>query len=254
MVACATMKLLLLFLSSILLASCATPGGGDPTAKLPKPPGTTGKRIFLKGTPEWKTPADAKADLGSNATVSGNTVDLKGNTLDGSKLKHPSNPNDENSVGLTIRSPKLVLTNGTVSDIPGGLIVKTKDVTLRRLVFIKPGEDFASTVGETASGLSVEDCVFHNTSSGDKSLQANCAVGLEVDGSEFIGGITGARVQKTSYSQKGVKAVFSDSKFTGNRTGLNVAGDTTVTLKKVSFDGVGQKWVLSGDKAKVVGK
>lgn len=248
------MKIQLLLLLAVLLSSCATPGGGGSSAKLPTPPGPTGTRIFLKGEPEWKTPADAAKTLGSNGTVKGNTVNLNGNTLDGSRLKHPANPNDENSVGLSLRSPSMVLTNGTVSDIPGGVIVRTKNVTLKNLIFIKPGEDFASTVGESASGLRVDGCDFHNTSSGDKSLQANCAVGLEVKKSKFIGGITGARVQKTSYNQKAVKAAFTDSGFIGNETGLNVAGDTTVTLKNVSFSGVRKHWVLSGDKARVVSK
>lgn len=248
------MKLLLYILPllAVLLSSCATGGGGGTGASLPKPPGTTGKRIFLKGEPVWKSAADAAKALGANAIVKGNTVDLRGNTLDGSKLKHPSNPQDENSVALVINWPELTLTNGTVSDIPGGISIKSKDVTLKRLVFIKPGEDFASTVGEQASGLVVDGCDFHNTGSGDKSLQANAAMGLKVRNTKIIGGITGARVQKTSYNQKNVRASFDNCDFIGNSTGLNVAGDTTVTLTKTRFEQVGQKWVLSGSQARVV--
>lgn len=246
------MKKLISIILSLALAACSTTSTKLPD--LPKPPAPTGKRLVLTGTPEWKTPADASKAFGSSVSVSGNTVDLKGNTLDGSKLKRPANPQDEGAVGLTIRAPGLTVRNGSIYNIPGGVIVKTWETRFKDLVFTKPGEDFLSTVGESASGLIVDNCDFHNTRSGDKSLQANCAVGLKVSDSLIVGGITGARVQKTSYNQKNVKASFTNTEFLGNQTGINVAGDTTVTLSGCKFK-TGQKWVISeGSGAKVVEK
>ncbi len=245
------MKNLLLILLSAALAACSSTSN---LPSLPKVPAPTGKRLVLTGTPEWKTAADASKTFGSNVTVTGNTVDLKGNTLDGSKLKRPSSPNDEGAVGLTIRAPGLTVRNGSVYNVPGGIVVKTWETRFRNLVFTKPGEDFLSTVGESASGLVVDNCAFHNTRSGDKSLQANCAVDLKVEDSLIVGGITGARVQKTSYNQKNVKAAFTNTTFLGNETGINVAGDTTVTVTNCSFSS-GKKWVISeGSGAKVVAK
>ncbi len=224
-------RLLPLFLLSLLLSACQATG----TKALTSPP-PTGERIYLRGSPDWSDMKAVARALRGKATVRGREVDLRGNTLDGSKIKHPKNSQDENSTGVRIRIPGFTLRNGTVSNIPGGLIISAPGVTLQNLSFIRPGEDFASTVGKHATGLTVTGCRFYNNSSGDKSLQANNAAGLLVRDTLITGGITGARVQESSYPQRKVRALFERVKFIGCHTALNIDGDTVVTARDCTFD------------------
>lgn len=230
----------LILLLPLLLISCATaPPKADPA---PKP---SGQKIKLTGQPAWRTTADVLKTVGNKASLKGLVLDLQGNTLDGSALKHPSDSQDEKSVSLKIDIDGLVIRNGWVSDIPGGLTVNSKDVTVQKVKFINIGEDALSTVNPQASGLSVDRCEFHNSEKGDKSLQANCAVGLRVVETLFNGNnITAARVQESSYNQKAL-AVFDSCTFTGCRTAVNAAGSQTqVKLRKCKFS-VLEKWVES---------
>jgi hypothetical protein len=228
-------------------------GGRRPSLPAAPRPPDSAVRIFLrKDQVNWRTVADLKEALGDRLEVNGKRLNLRGAVLDGSKLPRPKNSQDENAIALTIGIEQFVLHNGWVDNIPGGIVVKAGFCAFEGLKFIRPGEDFLSTVGEDADGISINHCEFWNTAGGDKSIQLNQALRAVVNDTLVVGGITGMRVQKASYKTRGVTVVMRDVTFRGCDTGLNVAGGASVRLYSPVFKDVRKKWVIGDGGGKVI--
>lgn len=135
---------------------------GRPPA-LPPPPQIpdSAPRIYLRdGDLNWNTLDAVRRAVKGSGTIRENTLDLRG-VLDGSKITHPRNPQEETALGVRIGIPGFTLINGWVNDIPGGLIVNAKACRFNNLTFLKPGEDFLST-GKDGTGIQITDSEFWN--------------------------------------------------------------------------------------------
>ena len=217
----------------------------------PKPPSGTDVIYLRENDLDWNSLEKIRAVIGSRGVLTGKTLNLKGCVLDGSKLKHPSNSQNEDAPGVVIDLDGFTLQNGWSRDIPGGIIVKSAGNSFERLKFIEIGEDALSTTGKSATGIRISSCEFWNDGNGDKSVQLNQALGADIRNTKVVGGITGIRVQKDSYKTAGVTCYMKDVEFIGCETGINVAGKATVRLSGGKFTSVKKKWV-TGPGAKVV--
>jgi len=218
----------------------------------PRPPDNA-QRIYLRGDRlVWRTISDIKLALvGGDVSITGKTLDLKGAVISGKGLRHPSNSQNENSPGIVIALPGLVLRNGWVDDVPGGIVVKSSYCSFERLKFTRIGEDALSTVGGDADGIRISNCEFWNTAKGDKSIQLNQAFAAIISDTLVVGGITGIRIQKNSYNTKGVNCILRSCTFHGCETGFNATANAIVRLQSPTFKSVRKKWVLSNG-AKVI--
>lgn len=248
------MKSLLLLLFSLSVTSCVTTGV---VSNATKPPSQSyPKTHYLSGTPAWNTVADIKKAL-PGVGFNGTKIDLKGSRISGKNIKHPSNSQNENSIPLKIDVADLSFSNGTVEDIPGGIIIKGKKNTIKNITFLQSGEDFLSTQASRSSKadpmyLTIDGCKFYNDRGGDKSLQANNADELRVINSFFTGGETAIRIQESS-DRKPVKAYLTNVKFENVPTAINVAGRTILTTSGLSYKGVNQQ-INSAPSVKIIKK
>jgi hypothetical protein len=195
---------------------------------------------------------DVRRDLGNKVKITGNTVDLMGGKISGRKLKQPSNPQDEGSVGVKIRIKGLTLKNGVAEGIPGGFLCYNEDITFQKIVFLKAGEDFVSNLKDIAPGTRVIDCKFYGNSDSDKLLQGNDGRDFYVKGNTFSSAITGIRVQKKDAKKQGGTAQILNNKFVGIDTAVNAAGNVRVIVRGNSFDGVREKYKTDSDKVKFI--
>lgn len=221
---------------------------------LPKPPEVTDsiKRIYIEEDDlEWDSLKAVQKVLRGYATILGHTVDLRGMCISGANILRSRHRDDEKAPGIKIKNIPLHLTNGWITDIPGGLMVYSPHCRFSELKFLNSGEDFLSTVGENAIGIRISRCDFWNDKDGDKSIQLNQAKEAVLNDVKIVGGITGIRVQKDSYKTSDVMPYMKRMKFIGCQTGLNVAGGATVRMSESSFQNVGEKWV-TGKGARVI--
>lgn len=225
--------------------------GGRPSLPPAPVPSESAKRIFLRNEAlTWKSMNDVKTFFGDRVKITNRTVDLMGAVLSGKKLKRSGNSQNENAPAVTIAFGGLVLCNGWVDDIPGGIVVKESYCSFEKLKFINIGEDAVSTVGEDADGIRISGCEFWNAG-GDKSIQLNQAFAAIISDTRIVGGITGIRVQKDSYLTTGVNCILRGVTFEGCETGINVAGRAVVRLQSPTFKNVKKKWV-TGNGCKVI--
>lgn len=243
-------KKLVLMLMAVGLCACSSTGG--PGKGVEEPKANPAYSVKPTGNPDWDSMEDVKKLFGAKAKITGKTVDLQKGRIDGSKLKRSSNSQDENNTAIKTRIPGLVLKNGYIYNVPGGIITYAEDTTFEDLIFTKIGEDAVSNQKDISSGTKVINCEFYNTSKGDKSIQLNDAREAIVKGNLVAGGITGLRLQESSAKKQNGKPRVENNTFKNVDTGLNVAGKTTVYLKNNKFEGVNKKWVSSHDTVKFV--
>lgn len=249
------MKCLTLLLSSIcslFLASCSGTGTGGMAGK-PFPDARPATRIYLEGTPDWHSMDDVRAACGSKVKITGKIVDLQGAELNGSRMKHPKNPQDEGAAALKIHIPGFYLRNGQVRDIPGGIVAFAEGCRMENLLFRKIGEDAVSNQKDVSAGFQISRCRFEGTKENDKLAQINDARDAVVENSTFTGGVTAIRMQESSAKKQGGSAESIGNTFVDVRTAHNVAGRTTVYHKGNVFTRVLKEWV-TGDKAVIVAK
>lgn len=235
---------LLCTLSALCLTSCVTTGQSSGPSKGSKPPEiTVAKTFYLSGTPKWDSIQDARAFFGESkdVTISGNTIDLQGNRLSGKKLKHPSNPNDENAQELKVTFDNFHLTNGNIDDIPGGIMLRGNNARLSKLTFTTRGEDFVSTPKDIVSGTRIESCRFYN-GGGDKAVQLNAAKDSQISNCYFTGGQTGIRLQESSSKTKDIRCEVRDTTFDQVPTAINIDGYTTLVSSGNKFIDVQQNY------------
>ena len=209
------------------------------------------KRIFLtKNTLIWKSPEDIKKFFGDKGvTVLDKVVNLNGMVFSGAKLPRSQNRQDENALGIKVMFLGLVLKNGWVEDIPGGISVREKYSNFTNLTFTKIGEDAISTVGERALGISIQRCSFYNFG-GDKAIQLNQADYAKIEDCKIFGGITGIRLQKDSYKTEKPVAWLINTEFIECETGMNAAGKIVVKTQNLKFSKV-RKHVVLSNQAKI---
>lgn len=227
---------------------------GRPTLPVaPKPPADAPRILLHDGNIRWDSFENIRKALrgASSVVINGYAIDLGGAVLDGSRITHPGDRNDENSRSIELSVNGITLRNGWVSDVPGGIVVRASNCNFRQLKFIRIGEDAISTVGTASTANCIYDCEFWNDTKGDKSIQWNNAQDATIKDCLVVGGITGIRIQKVSYGMRSVTAWLRGIQFVGCETGINAAGDTTVRLNGATFEGVGKKWVTNNG-AKVV--
>ena len=217
----------------------------------PKPASGTDVIYLRENDLDWTSLEKIRAVIGSRGALNGKTLNLKGCVLDGSKLKHPANSQDERSLGIVIDLDGLTLQNGWVRDYPGGIAVKSAGNSFERLKFIEIGEDALSTTGKRATGIRISGCEFWNDHNGDKSVQLNNSVGAMIQDTKIVGGETGLRSGKESYDIQNETCRLKDVEFIGCATGINASGRAVVRLTDVKFTNVKKKWV-EGPKARVV--
>lgn len=251
------LKLLTIFtglILSLFLTSCVSTGGSGPSAGSKPPVVNPTKTFYLTGDPHWKTIADAKKFFGNSSAVSftGNTIDLNGSRISGKKLKHPSNSQDEKAQYLKIGFDNLHLTDGSVDDIPGGIMLRGNKARLSKLIFTTRGEDYVSTAKDTVSGIVIDGCKFYN-SKGDKSIQLNAAKDAKITNCYITGGQTGIRLQESTSKTKGIKCEVSNTVFDQVPTAINVAGYTTLTVSGNTFKGVSEQY-NGGPHTKIIKK
>lgn len=252
-----TMKILIHLFALFLTASlnsCISTGSSGPTAGVKPPVINPTKTFYLTGQPYWKTIIDAKKFFGSSNAVSftGNTIDLKGSRISGKKLKHPSNSQDEQAQELKIGFDNLHLTNGSVDDIPGGIVLRGNKARISKLIFTTGGEDYVSTAKDTVSGTVIDGCKFYN-GKGDKSIQLNAAKYAKITNCYITGGQTGIRLQESTSKTKGIKCEVSNTVFDQVPTAINVSGYTTLTVSGNTFKGVSEQYI-GGPHTKIVKK
>jgi hypothetical protein len=191
----------------------------------------------------WRTPADvARAIKGSRAVLTGLTLDLKGCVLDGSHLPRSSNDQAEDALPLRLSIPKFTVKNGSLHDIPGGLLCKGQQITLLNLDITAIGEDGISNVMDLSPYLAVRGCTFHGAS--DKSLQANDGRWLTLVDNNFNGGITGVRIQKKATIHKNSRTkLVKNNRFVNCQTAWNIAGGITVHATGSTYQNVRKRWV-----------
>lgn len=238
---------LLLFLSfSLLLPGCLSTGSSSPPAGI-KPPVIEAKGAILltSATATWDNIEDVRrAVKGKAVTVTSNSLDLKGWSLDGRKLKHYKDVQDERNEPLRINIPDFTLKNGYVTDVPGGIIGKAESQTYSGLTFTKIGEDALSSVVDKAPNTTVKNCKFYGAT--DKSSQNNDARNLTFTGNYITGGITGVRVQESKTKFKNIKVKsFTGNTFEDLQTAVNVSGGAKVTGFNNKYIKVGKKSVTS---------
>lgn len=244
------MKFLILTLPLLACQSCLSTGTGPAPVKPPafSAPGT----IYLEGEPVWNTLAEVRAAIGTKGRLVGNTLDLQGYAIDGRRLKQPKRVQDEKAVPLRVNIDGFTLKNGTVRNIPGGIVVKADSTRWENLIFRDIGEDALSTIKDAGEETVVKNCRFYNRSekdSGDKSLQLNDARDAVVEGCYFTGGITALRLQESSAKAKKVTAWLRGNTFENVPTAANVAGPTTVIEGGNVWKNVRKRWVLGPEAA-----
>ena len=233
---------LLAALLALTLGACASsgPSAGVSPPKL-DPPAT----IYLEGdAPTWSSLADVRKAIGSKGKLSGSTLDLQGCAISGVRLKHPKNSQDEKSTPLRIKIPGFEIRNGTITDIPGGIVNSADGPAFRKLTFVRVGEDALSNTKDQCEEMEVSDCRFYNGAKGDKSLQLNDARDAIVRGNYFTGGITAIRLQESTAKARDVRVFLKDNTFEKVPTAVNVDGYTTVEASGNIYKAVGKKWVL----------
>jgi len=245
---------LCILIAQALLTSCVSTGGSGPSAGSKPPVVNPTKTFYLTGQPHWKTIADAKKFFGSSSAVSltGNTINLKGSRISGKKLKHPSNSQDEQAQELKIGFDNLHLTNGSVDDIPGGIVLRGNKAKLSKLIFTTSGEDYVSTAKDTVRGTIIDGCKFYNNK-GDKSIQLNAAEDAEITNCYITGGQTAIRLQESTSKRKNIKCSVRDTTFDKVPTAINVAGYTTLTVSGNTFKGVSEQY-NGGPHTKIIKK
>jgi hypothetical protein len=243
------MKHLLVFAFALLLSGCCN-GDRPPRPDRPERPERPERpgrperppevpyTVYLKGEPKWDSMDDVKDFFGSKASISGTVVDLKGGAMSGRELDHPSDQQDEDSIQLRVEIKGLVLKNGVIRDIPGGVSVRKDGVKFQNLAFYEVGEDFISTPKDGAKGTVVDTCKFYierERSGGDKGLQFNDARDVLIKNSYFAGGITAVRLQESSSTAEDVRCTAEGNTFEVVSTAFNVAGDTTFYSRRNVF-------------------
>lgn len=191
----------------------------------------------------WKDMDDVRdACRGKPVLISGNTLDLKGCQICGTKLPKPDNDQDENSVPLRINIPGFTLKNGSVRGIPGGIVGRKERHVYLDLVFLDIGEDALSNVLDDSPDWVVRKCRFFGAN--DKSLQANDARNITVEECEFNGGITGCRLQKKGgkYKKPRTKSI-KNNVFNGCDTAWNISGEIQVVASGNKYNRVDQRVV-----------
>ena len=240
-------KKLLLFVVAAVLSSCASSGPGAGT----KPPKTNPSHIIkLTGNPDFRSMDDISKAFGNKVKITGTTVDLQGGELNGSKLKKSSNSQDENNTPVKLRVKNLTIKNGFGKDLPGGLVAYESNVTFENLIFTGTSEDFVSNAKDVSDNLSIIKCKFYNNSKGDKSAQANGAVGLLVRDCYITGGITAIRIGESTSKRHG-EARVENCMIEGVPTFLNVDGKMKVYVKGNTLKNVGKDYVVK-DGSKVI--
>lgn len=228
-------------LACALLASCASDG---PRAGVSPPKVTPTYRVYPTGEPTYTSMAQLKKAF-PKATVTGNTIDFKGGEINGKKMKHLSNSQDENNPYIKFAVPNLHIKNFIANDVPGGLMIAAPNCRMSNGVFLDVGEDAFST-NENGGGLNCDKLRIYNTSGeGDKSGQFNSADKGSLTNSYITGGITGLRIEKKGYNNKDVRFTSTGNTFEDVDTAHNVSGDTKVLAKYNTYIKVKNKWVLS---------
>ena len=244
------MKLLYILLALLTLSSCQTT-----SQSVVQPPSVTPKyTVYLKGTPDWSSMQDVQKDLGSKVKITGNTVDLGGGKISGKNLKHPSNSQDENSVGVKIHIDNFTLKNGILEDIPGGLISFAKNVTFENLTILKIGEDALSSIKDVSPGTSIINCKIYGNAASDKLIQGNDGNKFLVKNNKLFNAITGIRVQKKDAKFSQSQSLITGNTFTNVDTAINASGKATVTVKDNTFNNVREKYKTDSSDVKFVEK
>jgi hypothetical protein len=211
-----------------------------PTA--PQPP-KDAVRIYLTDDDlDWSSADKIRRALKGKATLDGYRIDLKGAVLDGRRITHPKDSQSEGSLGIRLKVNGITLTNGWVSDIPGGILVMATQCRFTSLKFINIGEDALST-NEDGTNVTLRSCEFWNAG-GDKAGQMNQALGAVLSDIKIVGGITGLRVQKASYGTPQVTVMVDGIEFIGCECGMNIDGKATVRLHGGKFANVKKKWIF----------
>jgi hypothetical protein len=198
---------------------------------------------------------DVQKDLGSKVKITGNTVDLMGGRLSGKNLKHPSNSQDENSVGVKIHIDNFTLKNFIAEDIPGGLVIFSKNVTIQDGLFLcKDQEDAVSNMKDVALGTSIINCKFYGGANNDKLIQGNDGRDLLIKNNKLFNAITGMRIQKRNAVKQGGVANVIGNTFTNVDTAINASGKVTVNTKDNTFNNVREKYKTDSSDVKFVEK
>lgn len=245
-------SLLCILLAPFLVISCESTQESDgPENGAKAPISTAAETFYLRGEPQWNSPADAKKFFGlsSQVSVNGTTIDLKGNRLSGKKLKHFRDSNNERSQPLKITYDNFNLRNGNIDDIPGGIVVRGNKARFTNLTFTTKGEDYVSTLKDTADGIIIEGCKFYNRG-GDKSIQLNSAKNAIIDSCYITGGQTAIRLQESTSKWKNIKCYVTNTTFEKVPTAINVDGYTTLNLSGNKFISVPEKY-KKGPNAKI---
>jgi hypothetical protein len=182
-----------------------------------------------------------------------------GGVLDGKNIPNPKNRQDEDALALYIENlDDWEFQFKAVSDIPGGMIVKAQDVTLKKTDFINIGEDAVSTpklsrLKDNYCGLIVTQCNFYNgheDDGSDKALQLNNAHGCVVDRCFFTGGITAMRMQDSSVPYT-AKAEIVSCKFHHCHVAININGKSQVRVSNCKYENV-KTQIRKGSKVKIL--
>lgn len=236
------MKILLLLPLTALLAACQT---SLPPKTKPPQPDLPSKVVLNPGKATWSSLADVRdAIQGAKGVVlTGSTLDLGGAALDGSKLKRYDDIQDERNTPLRINIPNFSIMNGYVRDIPGGIVVKAADFTVKNATWLSVGEDAVSSIKDQSPRMTIKDCKFFGAT--DKTIQANSAKDLTIEGCQIFDGITGVRIG-TSESKSGSDATKSikNNTFKNVRTAYNVSR-AHVKVSGDKYEGVDKVFVTS---------
>lgn len=232
-----------LTLACALLASCAT---DEPRAGVKAPTVKPTYRVYMTGEPVFTSMAQLKKAF-PKAVVTGTTIDFKGGEINGKRMKHLSNSQDENNPYLKFAVPKLHMKNFIANDIPGGMTFAAPNCRMTNGIILEVGEDAFST-NEHGAGLIADKMRIYNTSGeGDKSGQWNSAHDGALLNSYITGGKTALRIEKKGYENKNVRFTSSGNTFEDVVDVHHIAGDTHVTAKKNTYIKVKNKWVISSD-------
>lgn len=244
-------NLKLLLLAPLLFAvSCASSGGGK---GVPVPKTNPEYTIFVRGdSSDWRSMSEIEEIFKGKAKITGKTLDLQGGEINGSKLKSYGNSQDERNTPIKIRVSGLTIKNGYFNKIPGGVVAYEDNITFQNIVLTNIGEDGISNAKDVADGTRIINCKFYAGEKNDKSAQLNNAIGADLNGNLFAGGITSVRLQESSAKRQGGKPKVYNNSFKNVDTALNVAGETTVYLKNNEFEGVREKYKTSSDKVKFI--
>lgn len=237
------------------LSACASSG---PSAGVTPPKINPSSVITLKGSEweEWKELGDIRDTLGSKVkiTQSGDkiTVDLGGSQIDGTKMKHSSDSQNEKNPGIRNRIKFLTVRNGYIYNLSGGFSTNAQNTTLENITFTGNSEDFISNIKDVAPNIIIKNCKFYNNENGDKSVQINDFRNALIENNFIAGGITAIRAQESSAKYTG-KGIIQNNEIVNVPTFINAAGKTEITVKNNKLTDVGQKYV-NGSDVKIIEK